>query len=276
MSIENPLESNEEEKLAKIKTLHNYAQVFGLEDLAVSTKEKFGELEKADCNQHVGKKQSQNQQANIEKKELIDTKAFSNITSIEDYLTMIKANPISEMSTNEKLQSWNENRLQLHAKVFNDIAEANLNDLIKNELVKDVVSISNDDTNIDQIILAHTQKGEFANNFPIYDSAGIIIGHKYYFEVPNLTEEQKLLKRSIEAKYALEYNNQWQIEESEKEKGLQQEVKNGDFAYLGLATEEQYAELRKKISLNTIEKVAVFDNNRQPITGTVKVYARLK
>lgn len=190
------------------------------------------------------------------------------ITPINEYLDLVKDFPsidhaIESRELEASIKGWELNRRN----------SLMLKELIQNGLVEEVSYFSNQEKEMsDSAFIENMQNGFKVRSIPVFEN-GEIIGHKYYRELNNISNEQQQKKQDIESKYVNEASQSWFYREQEKEKILNQKVTSGEMVYLGtVSTDEHITMIKNGLTVRSSEEVVTFNDQRQP-TDYIKLYA---
>ncbi len=204
------------------------------------------------------------------------------IVSADEYLQKNLDQPTQEISVGELIERHHKEEQPIKSKLRNDLTSRWLKESSDNGLIeelgyfplkyKDNGMIDDDD--FDKVYFAQDHEKYYVHTLPIWSEDGEVKGYICFREQKQQDEEKKEIQKEIGIKYEKEINNEWLLVEQERDKILQQKVREGKMVYLGELTDNEYISLRKKgIPAGNFEKVVLFDENQAYINDRHKVYA---
>ncbi|WP_259071952.1 hypothetical protein HDF24_25620 [Mucilaginibacter sp. X4EP1] len=161
------------------------------------------------------------------------------VTSLDTYLEMLKSRPIKHIDEEQHRNEQVSIRNKISSRIENEINNAFVEEMKAMEFISEIGYYSKDNPIDRDVWLSYFNDEFVVHEIGVYDEKNEIMGNYYYREKTssNLTPEENSIKSEILAKYNALSEDKYMLVEQERNKQLEQKVRDGEMVSLGELTD---------------------------------------
>lgn len=200
------------------------------------------------------------------------------ITSLEEYLDLLKANPIETTNREDRKKEKEENKNKITGERTNEINTHVADEMMKRGFFEEIGYYSNENPFTIEQYQSYLEEGFAVIDLGVYDDQNEMIGNHYYREKAGLTEHESAIKSGIIKAYDTLTEERWFYVKQVINSQFEEKVRAGEMAYLGEKTMGEYMGMIEQglssVHVELSPVVDIFKNLSADLNH--KIYARIK